>query len=331
MVNKKITDLDSYQLKISDRSYGFFIYYYDEVRGHILLFTYPTHLKFNDNEKDILAIHPAWWHQDRFLKSKRFNTMDLELSGVVYSATLSLCDARRLKRRSGMDTEKWKQERFILIVKAPAEVSFIAQEILQEFYTYIEKGFKGKLCYLVENDLGLETMIYTKEEVKEKAESIENELSEICQSLIPSVPIKKLSDLFEPEDEEEKAPEPKPKGKKLRFSVPVSKKSKKKLTPKQEKGKKIGKKVRILPYETKGSELIVSVRNNSDFDLKNVTLRIYESQGFFKKDMKVKHIESWNTNEIINLVFTPDQDEGVLYLLKITDEHDVIKIKRILN
>jgi hypothetical protein len=330
-VNKKTTDLDSYQLKISDRSYGFFIYYYDEVRGHILLFAYPTHLKFNDSEKDILAIHPAWWHQERFLKSERFNTMDLELSGVVYSATLFLCDARRLKRRSGMDTEKWRQERFILIVKAPSEVSFIAQEILQEFYTYIDKGFKGKLCYLVENDLGLETTIYTKEELKEKAETIENELSEICQSLIPSVPIKKLSNLFDPIVEKEKTSEPNSKGKKLRFSVPVSRKSKKKLIPKQEKGKKIMKKVRILPYEKEGSELIIKAKNTSDFDLKNVTLRIYESQGFFKKDMKVKQIKSWNTDEIISLVFTPDQDEGMLYLLKITDDHDVIKIKRILN
>ena len=132
------TNIESYHLEVKDRSFGFFIYFYDESRGHVLLYSYPSDLKRNESEKSILAIHPAWWHQEKFIKTTKFSTMDLELNNVVYSATLFTCKAQRVKQRAGMGTEKWTQERFILIVKSPAEVSFIAQEILQEFYSQIK-------------------------------------------------------------------------------------------------------------------------------------------------------------------------------------------------
>ncbi|MHA1513116.1 MAG: hypothetical protein ACTSRJ_03525, partial [Candidatus Hodarchaeales archaeon] len=193
MANGKSTPPDSYLLKVSDRSFGFFIYFYDEKRGHVLLFAHPSNLKDNESEKQILQIHPAWWHQEQFLKSDKFSTIDLELSEVIYSATLFVCKSQRVKQRAGMDATKWQQERFILIVKAPSEVSFIAQEILQEFHNRINDQFADKLCLLVEYNLGG----IKKKKKNNEALIVEKQLSEVCDSLIPKLPISRLKPLLE--------------------------------------------------------------------------------------------------------------------------------------
>ena len=273
-MSKKTTHGDSYHLKVSDRAYGFFIYFYDEVRGHILLFTYPTHLKSNENERNILAIHPAWWHQERFLKSEKFNTMDLELSGVVYSATLFVCDAKRLKRRPGMETTKWRQERFVLIVKAPAEVSFIAQEILQEFHSRINNEFKGKLCYLVEHDLGIENREETKENIEGKRIQIQKELNEICASLIPSIPINKLANLFRPVETKETTAKPDVPQKKLRFSVPTS--------------KKIDIRKKDLDKNIYGEDNVEGGQKNKE---KESLINIYKKSGLYFKPSEFENME----------------------------------------
>ena len=338
MPNGKSNPIDSIHLEVKDRSFGFFIYFYDELQGHSLLFTYPKTLMSNENERAILAIHPAWWHQDQFLKSEKFSTMDLELSGVVYSATLFECDAQRLKRRSGMKAMKWQKERFILIVKAPSEVSFIAQEILQEFYSRIKEDYSKHLCYLVR--FQLESSVKTKSEdfSLENAKLVEEGLTEICQSLTPNTSISKLESLFHLERKPKIRDEPKidkkirsnsVSKKKLRFAIPRSKDSKiigqksKEVTQGRQKTIKI---VSII----RGEDLVkISLKNTSHFNLSNVTIRIYESKGFFGKDKKVKNVVNWGQNEVNSIEYRPETENGIRYLLKIEDEEDTLKIKRI--
>ncbi|MHA2095530.1 MAG: hypothetical protein ACW98F_13000, partial [Candidatus Hodarchaeales archaeon] len=307
-------------------------------RGHSLLFTYPKTLMSNENEKAILAIHPAWWHQEQFLKSEKFSTMDLELSGVVYSATLFECDAQRLKRRSGMKAMKWQKERFILIVKAPSEVSFIAQEILQEFYTQIKEDFSQHLCYLVRYQLEPSAHNKTEDFSLENARLVEDELGEICQSLTPNTPISKLEPLFRVEKKREKIDQQKfdkksssksvPK-KKLRFAIPRSKDSKIIGLKPQEDTQGRQKTIKILSISRVDDLVEISLKNTSLFELKNVIIRIYESKGFFGKDKKVKNIENWGQNEVNGIKFKPETQNGIRYLLKIEDEEDTLKIKRI--
>ena len=323
MANGKSTPPDSYLLKVSDRSFGFFIYFYDEKRGHVLLFAHPSNLKDNESEKQILQIHPAWWHQEQFLKSDRFSTIDLELSGVIYSATLFVCKSQRVKQRAGMDAAKWQQERFILIVKAPSEVSFIAQEILQEFHSRINDQFADKLCLLVEYNLsGL-----LKPEINNEALIVEKQLSEVCDSLIPKLPISRLKPLLDSTQEEQSQIKQKLTKKKLRFAIPTSKDSRNiARSNKKDKQKKT---VKILPIERVSDVVKLAIKNTSNFPLTDVTVRIYESKGFFGKDKKIEKVALWDPEKIVNIEFTSKNEGGVLYLLKIEDEHETIRIKRI--
>ena len=323
MANGKSTPPDSYLLKVSDRSFGFFIYFYDEKRGHVLLFAHPSNLKDNEGEKQILQIHPAWWHQEQFLKSDKFSTIDLELSEVIYSATLFVCKSQRVKQRAGMDAAKWQQERFILIVKAPSEVSFIAQEILQEFHNRINDQFAHKLCVLVENNLsGL-----LKTEISNEAQIVEKQLSEVCDSLIPKLPISRLKPLLESAQMEQPQIKHKQTKKKLRFAIPTSKDSKN-ITKNVTKGKQ-KKKVKILSKENVNDMVKLAIKNTSGFPLTDVKVRIYESQGFFGEDKKTEKIAIWEAEKVVNISFNRKNEGGILYLLKIEDEKETIRIKRI--
>jgi hypothetical protein len=323
MANGKSTPPDSYLLKVSDRTFGFFIYFYDEKRGHVLLFAHPSKLKDNESEIHILQIHPAWWHQEQFLKSEKFSTIDLELSEVLYSATLFVCKTQRKKQREGMNATKWQQERFILIVKAPSEVSFIAQEILQEFHNRINDQFADKLCLLVESHLG---GIIPPDKANE-AFLVEKHLSEVCESLIPKLPVSRLKPLLESTQKQTSQTKQQPLKKKLRFAVPTIKDSKNidntEAKDKQEKS------VKILPVERTGDFVKLAVKNVSSFSLTDVTIRIYESQGFFGEDIKVEKKAVWNPEEVVNIDFTKKNERGILYLLKIEDETETIRIKRI--
>ena len=79
----------------------------------------------------------------------------------------------------------------------------------------------------------------------------------------------------------------------------------------------------------KEKKLKISMKNTSPEVLKNVTIRIYESHGFFGKDKKVEIKEKWEPQEIVNIVFKPKQGQSIRYLLKIEDEEEMLKIKRI--
>ena len=318
MDNGKSTPPDSYLLKVSDRSFGFFIYFYDEKRGHILLFAHPSELKNNESEKHILQIHPAWWHQEQFLKSDKFSTIDLELSDVIYSATLFVYKTQRKKQREGMDAAKWQQERFILIVKSPSEVSFIAQEMLQEFHDLIKEKIADELHILVNYNMGG----LQPSEINDQALMVEKQLSELCDLLIPKIPISRLKPFLESSRTDSKLPK-----KKLRFAIPNSKE--KSIRTKSEEKMKEKKTVKILSLEKVDDKEKIGIKNTSGFPLTDVTLRIYESQGFFGEDKKIERITNWDPETVVNIEFKRKKEGGILYLLKIEDEKETIRIKRI--
>jgi len=336
------TDIDQ---SITDNSYGFFLYFFDEIQGHVPLFVYPQELMNNKDEKQIISIHSIWWHQDKFLETDKFISMDLELGGVIYCATLILCQTRRTKRRSGMDSEKWRADRFVLIVKAPSAVSFIAQEILHELKTRIQGSIGENLCFLVENHLKMQEDSEVEDFPNKKSKDITQQLVKLCTSLIPKIPISKLEDQLEESYREEldestattvEEPQiqvpPIKKHKKLRFSIPTGKKHE----IKKEKPVSLvpaPKRVKIVDVKRSEDDRLVqvTVRNSSSDVIVNALLKIYESEGFFGNDILVSRIKEWAPNVEVSIQFEPAKTSGVIYFLKVDDEKETIKVKRILG
>ncbi len=204
-------------------SYRVFLYFFDETRGHIPLFIYPSG-PINENERQILSIHSVWWHQDKFLTPFEFNSIDLELGGVIYSATLFICHTHRTKRRSGMDSSKWKPERFVLIIKAPSSVSFNTKEILYKLKTKIQGDVGKDLCFLVENYLKTSDNLEVGEFIERKSRTILKRLTSLCNSFNPKDNERQL--IIQPKKEIKPDIFPNSnsrKLKKLRFSIPKRK------------------------------------------------------------------------------------------------------------
>lgn len=345
MTHRNLSQATNTNQSPTDDSYGFFLFFFDEISGHIPLFAYPNELMDNEEEKEIISIHSIWWHQEKFLEAEKFITMDLELGGVTYSATLILCQTRRTKRRSGMDSSKWQAERFVLFVRAPSSVSFIAQEILHELKTRIQGTIGENLCFLVENHLKGKEDSEIGEFLREKSRKIENQLVELCSSLIPRMPITKLETQLEKSIQEERVKSklsqtqeleeqviPK-QHRQLRFSIPKGKKLK--IRKEKPEVALVPEPKRVKVLEVKGSKddtrVRVTVCNNSSEPIINGLLKIYESQGFFGKDILVSRIDKWEPKKKITIEFETTKKIGNIYFLKVEDEKETIKVRRILG
>ncbi|MHA1330920.1 MAG: hypothetical protein ACTSR2_07575 [Candidatus Hodarchaeales archaeon] len=310
--------------------YGFFIYFFDEVRGHIPLFVYPKDLLRNETEKQILSVHSIWWHQDKFIESEKFSSIELEIGDILYAATLLFCKSKRKRLRSGMNALKWQYERFVLIVKAPSAVSFIAQEILHEFKKRIAKDLSNKLCVLVEKSMsGLDHKNH--HGIIQKAKEVETELIDICETLTPNVPIAKLKKMMTEREENKELivqrQKPLKQIQNLRFSIPSDTKSE----YKKDKDKQLDKKrVKIINLKVNGKASLL-LRNVGNVTLKNTVVKIYQSEGFFGKDIYKTQIEHWPPEKDVSIEFKPASNEGLIYFLKIEDEHETIVIRRIIG
>ncbi len=313
-----------------EKHYGVFIYFFDELKGHIPLFSYPSNLMQNEAEKRILSVHSIWWHQDRFLDSEKLTHIDLEIQNKIYSATLFFCKSKRKKRRLGMDSKKWQYERFVLIVKAPASVSFIAHEILQELKTNLEVNLDAKMCMLVEKKLEFSDTAVEKEISESSVKSVIDELNNICQSLIPRVPLSKLqtavSDIRTPTPQllEKRLSRPNI----LRFSVPVQ-------DIKEEKGKKEKKDLKIKSIRIVGMIINDTIKlellNSGNIELVDISVKIMQSEGFFGKDIHKTQITTWKPDEVKEINFKANLTKSYIYFLKIDDKEETIKLKRIIG
>lgn len=328
--------MDSPQ-RSNNHSYGFYLYFFDEVGGHTPLFSYSEDSIVDENEKKILSIHPVWWHQKKFLKTKKFLALDLEIGNAVYSATLFFCQTKRRKKRSGMNSREWEKERFVLIVRSPSSVSFIAQEILHEIRNRIQGNIGDKLCFLVEHHFSASETPEVREFLSKQVKTIELQLKVICQDLVPKTPLSKLKVYMDDEKQKSAATihplqeKDLPKPKKLRFSIPTLKKKDNAQINKSKIIELEPKRIKIVQIKQnpENKDIQVNILNKGSLTLNNVILKIIQSEGFFKKDLLVKTIEKLKSGEELTIEFEPIDDPSTIYFLRIEDEHEVIKIKRI--
>ncbi|MHA1966280.1 MAG: hypothetical protein ACW964_00635 [Candidatus Hodarchaeales archaeon] len=323
----------------SDDSYRFYLYFFDEIGGHTPLFSFSKNPDEDKNERKILSIHPVWWHQEKFLESSKFLTLDLEMEGVVYSATLFFCKSKRKKKRFGMDSSKWEKERFVLFVRSPSSVSFIAQEILYELKTRIQGNIGEKLCYLVENYFSTDEKSDVREFFAQQSKSIEQQLTNICQDLIPKAPIAKLEASLADEQQQpisqSSAVQAKEetKTKKLRFSIPKPKKVGKTIPKKKKIIESMPKRIKIIKIEQNplNKYLQVTMCNKDSQTFTDVTITVIQSEEFFKKDVFQISVEKWIPGENVFIEFELIADLRKIYFLRIEDEHEVLRIKRIIG
>ncbi len=334
--------MDPHQ-KANDDSFSFYLYFFDEIVGHIPLFTYSRDSLNDEDEKQILSTHPVWWYQEKFLETQKFLAMDLEIGEVVYSATLFFYNAKRKKKRSGMDSTKWEKELFVLIVRSPSSISFITQEILYELKNRIDMNIGEKLCYLVEYYFSINEKFEEREDqsrifypywfLANQREAIESQLRKICQDLMPQTSFKKLQTYLDDEKERLIQNQNIPQPKKLRFLIPTIKSIEKTEIAKKKVIDSKPKRIRIFQVKQDpiSKKIQVTMRNENSHSFHNIIIKITQSEGFFKKEILVIQIKEWLVGEERTVEFEPITELGTMYFLRIEDEHETIRIKRILG
>jgi hypothetical protein len=93
------------------------------------------------------------------------------------------------------------------------------------------------------------------------------------------------------------------------------------------------KRVRIVDIRhSEDKKLVqVTVRNSSSKVIVNALLKIYESQGFFGKDILVSKVKEWAPKKEVTIEFNLANTSGTIYFLKIEDEKGTIRVKRIVG
>ena len=238
-----------------------------------------------------------------------------------------------------MESSKWEKERFVLIVRSPSSVSFIAQEILYELKTRIQGNIGEKLCFLVENYLSTDQKAEVREFLAQQSKSVEQQLTTICQDLIPKTPLAKLKTFLEDKEQQlisqsngTKKKED-TKKKKFRFSIPITKKVEK-TTPKQKNViEPVPKRIKVIRINQNplNKNLQVTMLNKDSKTFTNVTITVIQSEGFFKKDVFQMSVEKWKPREKVSVEFELIADPKTIHFLRIEDENEVLRIKRIIS
>ncbi|MHA1607763.1 MAG: hypothetical protein ACTSWP_09550 [Candidatus Freyarchaeota archaeon] len=304
---------------------------FHEIKGHLVLFTIPSHLKNDKNILRILQRHPVWWLAvDEF--KEEVDHVDLEFGGKVYSATKFAAKSARRKQRAGMTEET--EEVFVLIVSTPVSIAKpLGEELLRILRRKIQESLSDQLYILIMREEIAVKPVKSEEDRKiiEESSKIETTLEDICESAIPEVSQRVIEALqYDAEKQRSlvyfllshlysgQAP--------IR-SIPLSEKSIIEARPVEL--------THESPVELEGVELVeqgkklkITVKNTSEKGLENIKITISHIQDIFETYSWSTNVELWFPLESLVFVF-PRVDNNGEYIIKVEDVAEKLLVKKI--
>lgn len=129
--------------------YEVYFLYFDEVRGHFPLLTYPDEFIKDDDEKmRMVTIHSIWFIDIK--DQPMFDRINLEVGGKAYFAQKILIPTTRIKKRAGIEEEFI--ETYVLIVSIPVDLDLFGSPLLDGLTFDVIMHFKEDLYKLVESE-----------------------------------------------------------------------------------------------------------------------------------------------------------------------------------
>ncbi len=314
--------------------YEIFLAYFDEAYGHMPLFTYPAHLKYDKDECRIISIHSIWWLDTE--TQEDLEHVDLEYSGRNYIATKFKAKSYREKARSGLKTET--PETFVLITSVPVNLTPFGTNMLRTIFNKIQE-FKDELYILIEKEIASEKPIKTPKdkEIIKKGEEIEKKLMQVCEESIPHITPDVLDTLVNVDnvDQENLAylllddlhiVEPGTR------EFDASQTTTEIQKPETRESEVFKRKIAITSISLMDNDqkLKITVKNISGRNLENITIRITHIQEFFETASWNTTIDVWYADE--ELIFQypriigENNDE---YMLRIEDPTGKLLVKKI--
>ncbi|MFX1391780.1 MAG: hypothetical protein ACFE9Z_17080 [Promethearchaeota archaeon] len=313
-----------------------YVMFFDEKRGQVPLLMYPDDRLRNDKRyMRPINFHPVW-----FLETEDLDHIDLEYKGYTFFGKKFLAKSERQKRRAGLEEET--PETIVIIVSIPVEIDIFGDELIKKLTEELRDHFEDKLSEVIESEIASESVI--------KTPKIQERISEgkKIKVFIRELIDKTIKDYFS-EAIEKKAKSPSIKTQKAisyfslkgyEFSPLSSLKgdggfanvelfvaSRKPITP---IGPKSILSITHLNFIENSQELEITVQNNTEKDLINMSITITHVKEFFEKVVMTQKVEFWFPQEEL-LFVSPIVPHISEYLISIKQEDDNGNIHKILT
>ena len=301
--------------------------FFDEKRGQVPLLIYPDDRLRNDKRyMRPINYHPVW-----FLETEELDHIDLEYKGYTFFGKKFLAKSKRIKRRAGLEEET--PETIVVIVSLPVEIDIFGDELIKRLLEELRNNFEDKLYEVIECEIAMETVIKTPK--IQECISQGNKVKLFMRELID----KTIKDYFS-KAIEKRAESPSLKTQKaisyfslkgFEFSPLSSLKGEGGFTNVElfDLSKKVSDNIIPLSpllithlyYIENSQEIEITVQNNTDKDLTNISITITHVKEYFEKEVMTQKVDFWFPQEELLFVtpIVPHIDE---YLVSINQEDD---------
>jgi hypothetical protein len=168
-----------------------FLLYFDEMRGHMPLLSYPDEkLIYNSEAMRPINIHSIWFLD--FDEQEILDHVDLEYKNKVYFAKKFLVKSERKKKRAGLKEDS--PEIIVIMVAVPTEIEIFGGSIIKKLQKIIQTNYNDILWEVIEGEVAKCAVIKTKtildnikrsEEIKQRINlDIHNTILKVFEKLI---------------------------------------------------------------------------------------------------------------------------------------------------
>ncbi|MFX0028394.1 MAG: hypothetical protein ACFE8B_04250 [Candidatus Hermodarchaeota archaeon] len=311
-----------------------YVLYFDEKKGQIPLLMYPND-KFRSDRRYMRPInyHPVW-----FLDTEDLDHIDLEYKGYTFFGKKFLVKSERAKRRAGLEEET--PETIVIIVSLPIELDIFGDELIRKVTDEMRKKFEDQFFEVIESEIADENVIKTpkmQERINQgkkikvfMRELIDNTVKNYFSNAIqkktesPSFKTQKAISYFalkgfdfsplgnlrgeEAFSNIELFDPKKPANGGISTTIPVS--------------------IVNINFIENSQEIEFTVQNNTNKELKNISITITHVKEFFEKEIMNQEVEFWFPQEELLFVFpiVPHIDEYLFSVNQRVDNGDDIKM-----
>ena len=310
-----------------------YIMYFDEKKGQIPLLMYPDD-RFRSNKQYMRPInyHPIW-----FLETEELDHIDLEYKGYAFFGKKFLAKSKRKKRRAGLEEET--PETIVVVVSLPIELEIFGDNLIRKLTDEIRNKFENEFYEVIESEIARETVIKTPkiQEYIKKGKKIKFFMRELIDKTVKEY----FSNVIQKRAE---SPSLKTQRAISYFSLkgfdPTSLKGVNEFStielfdPNKQKDNDLTIKqplsITAINLVENSQEIEITVQNNTNKELKDISITINHLKEFFEKEVMTQEIDFWFPQEELLFVspIVPYIDE---YLFSINQREGSESIQKILT
>ncbi|MFX1396672.1 MAG: hypothetical protein ACFFAS_06460 [Promethearchaeota archaeon] len=311
---------------LSDEYCYIYVMCFDEEKGHLPLITYPNE-DFQESKKFMRPIkyHPIWFFQIN--DQDVLDHVDVEYKGYTFIGKKFTTTSRRTKKRAGLKEDT--PETIIVIVSLTNDLVIFGDDIIRQMTDGIKEKFGDSLFELIEY-LDAKDQIIKKPEIKkiiQRGSKLKDEIRTYIGKILKDFFSKAVKHTDNLSVKKQKA---------LSFlalkGFKVSNISKilgengfsslQLFNTKEKKTSTIGKfslKISSINLIEDSNEMEITLLNDSDDELNNISIIINHLEEFFEKELLNQVVDIWFPQEeiLFNAPVLPQIHE---YLLFVVDE-----------